>query len=260
MYSQMLASGLSASSVLRTHRILSRALKVAMQRGKITRKRLHTRGPADAEEARKQPADRRRGATSPARRTSRPELGSLDVCPGSRAATVRGARPEMVRCRPGSRDAVGSAVAASRRRSGAGVRGAQVGSQPPNARSPGPARRGLRLQRQVQDGERETAGSEWQGEDFVFAQANGRPLDRRSDWEHWRALLASAGVQRSVCMTAPHGGDPAPTVGVHPRVVMELLGHSEMRTTTDVYSQVMPALAREAADRMGTALWGPDRN
>ena len=37
MYSQMLAAGLSASTVLRTHRILSRALKVAMQRGRITR-------------------------------------------------------------------------------------------------------------------------------------------------------------------------------------------------------------------------------
>ena len=31
---------------------------------------------------------------------------------------------------------------------------------------------------------------------------------------------------------------------VHPRVVMELLGHSQMRTTMDIYSPVMPALAR----------------
>jgi site-specific recombinase XerD len=46
------------------------------------------------------------------------------------------------------------------------------------------------------------------------------------------------------------------SAGVHPRVVMELLGHSQMRTTTDIYSHVMPALAREAADRMGQALWG----
>ncbi|MDQ1618797.1 MAG: integrase [Actinomycetota bacterium] len=38
---------------------------------------------------------------------------------------------------------------------------------------------------------------------------------------------------------------------------MELLGHSQMRTTTDTYSHVMPELAREAADRMGTTLWGP---
>jgi len=37
-------------------------------------------------------------------------------------------------------------------------------------------------------------------------------------------------------------------------VVMELLGHSQMRTTMDIYSHVMPALAREAADRMGTVL------
>ena len=41
---------------------------------------------------------------------------------------------------------------------------------------------------------------------------------------------------------------------MHPRVVMELLGHSQMRTTMDIYSHVMPALAREAADRMGAVL------
>jgi len=35
---------------------------------------------------------------------------------------------------------------------------------------------------------------------------------------------------------------------------MELLGHSRMRTPMDIYSHVMPALAREAADRMGTLL------
>ena len=42
---------------------------------------------------------------------------------------------------------------------------------------------------------------------------------------------------------------------VHPRVVMELLGHSQMRTTMDICSHVMPALGRDAADRMGRALW-----
>ncbi len=44
--------------------------------------------------------------------------------------------------------------------------------------------------------------------------------------------------------------------GAHPRVVMELLGHSQMRTTTDTYSHVMPSLAREEAERMGDALCG----
>ena len=45
------------------------------------------------------------------------------------------------------------------------------------------------------------------------------------------------------------------TAGMHRRVVMELLGHSQMRTTTDIYSHVMPALAQEAADRMARTLW-----
>ena len=37
---------------------------------------------------------------------------------------------------------------------------------------------------------------------------------------------------------------------------MKLLGHSQIRTTTDMYNHVMPALAQEAADRMGTTLCG----
>src|SRR4051794_16485568 len=35
---------------------------------------------------------------------------------------------------------------------------------------------------------------------------------------------------------------------------MELLGHSQIRTTLDIYSHVMPALARDPADRMGALL------
>lgn len=46
--------------------------------------------------------------------------------------------------------------------------------------------------------------------------------------------------------------------GVH-RVVMELLGHAQMRATTDIYSHVVPALAQEAAQRMSAALCGPER-
>jgi integrase len=37
---------------------------------------------------------------------------------------------------------------------------------------------------------------------------------------------------------------------------MEVLGHAQMRTTTDTYSHVMPALGRDAADRMGRGAVG----
>ena len=38
--------------------------------------------------------------------------------------------------------------------------------------------------------------------------------------------------------------------GVHPRVVMEMLGHSTIALTMNVYSHVIPELQREAADKM----------
>jgi integrase len=44
------------------------------------------------------------------------------------------------------------------------------------------------------------------------------------------------------------------TQGVHPRIVMETLGHSTFTLTMDTYSHVMPEQQREAAQRMGEAL------
>jgi hypothetical protein len=40
------------------------------------------------------------------------------------------------------------------------------------------------------------------------------------------------------------------TQGVHPRVVMETLGHSQVSLTLDTYSHVLPSLQAEAARRM----------
>jgi integrase len=99
------------------------------------------------------------------------------------------------------------------------------------------------------------AGSEWHDEDLVFAQPNGRPIDKKTDYDDWTRLLQKAGVRH---VRRHDGRHTAATLllteNVHPRVVMELLGHSQMRTTMDIYSHVMPALAREAVDRMGALL------
>jgi integrase len=44
--------------------------------------------------------------------------------------------------------------------------------------------------------------------------------------------------------------------GVPARVVMEILGHSQITLTLGTYSHVVPELAEDAARRMGEALWG----
>jgi integrase len=42
--------------------------------------------------------------------------------------------------------------------------------------------------------------------------------------------------------------------GVHPRIVMETLGHSQISLTMDTYSHVLPALQQEAARQIDTLL------
>jgi integrase len=42
--------------------------------------------------------------------------------------------------------------------------------------------------------------------------------------------------------------------GIHPRVVMEVLGHSQFSITMDTYSHVMPPAVREAAEKLDRLL------
>ena len=45
--------------------------------------------------------------------------------------------------------------------------------------------------------------------------------------------------------------------GVSPRVVMDILGHSEIAMTMDTYSHVVPELQRGVADKMESVLSRP---
>jgi integrase len=46
--------------------------------------------------------------------------------------------------------------------------------------------------------------------------------------------------------------------GVRPRVVMEILGHSQISLTMNTYSHVIPELGHDAAQRMDDLLGGHD--
>jgi integrase len=44
--------------------------------------------------------------------------------------------------------------------------------------------------------------------------------------------------------------------GIHPRVVMEILGHANIVTTMNIYGHVLPEIQREAAQRLENLLGG----
>jgi hypothetical protein len=98
--------------------------------------------------------------------------------------------------------------------------------------------------------ERLRAETEWEAGNFVFTNSVGRPLSAHTVARWFRRLCATAGV------TTPHRlydcRHTAATLllgqGVHPRVVMEVLGHSTFRLTMDTYTHVLPVTMREAAE------------
>ncbi|MBV9259476.1 MAG: site-specific integrase [Ktedonobacteraceae bacterium] len=45
-------------------------------------------------------------------------------------------------------------------------------------------------------------------------------------------------------------------MGVHPKIVQEILGHSRVSMTLDVYSHVLPTMQQEAMNKLNEALQG----
>ena len=142
--------------------------------------------------------------------------------------------------------------------------GAVVLSEPKTRRSrrtvtlPAFAVTALRRQRdwfQAQD--RLLAAEAWQDGSYVFTTRIGTPMHSGDVTRALQRLLAAAELPRMRFHDLRHGAATLLLAqGVHPRVVMETLGHSTIAVTMNVYSHVVPALQREAADRLDAALGG----
>ena len=99
------------------------------------------------------------------------------------------------------------------------------------------------------------AGYKWQESGLVFANRVGQPTQARRVIEQFHEALAQAGLRRVRFHDLRHSCATLLLVqGVSPRVVMEVLGHSEIALTMNAYSHVVPELQREAAQRMQAIL------
>ncbi len=112
--------------------------------------------------------------------------------------------------------------------------------------------------RKKQAVERETA-EQWADVRLVFATAGGTAIDHRNDAREFKALCERAGIPPYRVHDLRH---TAATLliaqGQHPRVVMEVLGHSQIAVTMNIYGHVMDPQLRDAADAMDEALRDED--
>lgn len=113
----------------------------------------------------------------------------------------------------------------------------------------------LRLHRARQLRERLMAAGRWKENDLVFATTIGTPLDGRKITAHFKALLKRAELPDKRFHDLRHTcASLLLAQSIHPRVVMDILGHSNIAMTMNTYSHVIPALQHDAAAKMDALL------
>jgi integrase len=86
---------------------------------------------------------------------------------------------------------------------------------------------------------------------LVFPTKVGTPLEPRNLSRHFHEICKKAGIDRRRFHDLRHTcGSLLAAQGVHPRVAMEILGHSQIRLTMEVYTHVASELQREATGRV----------
>ena len=120
---------------------------------------------------------------------------------------------------------------------------------------PDPLSRALREHRARQNTERLSAGPLWENYDLVFATRRGRPLGSRNVTRSFRDLTRRAGIRDVRFHDLRHTAATFLLAqGVDVRTLMGMLGHSQIGLTLNTYAHVLPALGRDAANRMGSLI------
>ena len=99
-----------------------------------------------------------------------------------------------------------------------------------------------------QSAQRLAVGPAWHDSGLVFTQVNGKPIDPNRVTREFQSIVRKAGLPHLTLKGLRHVHATLLLVGgVHPKVVSERLGHSNISTTMDIYSHVIPGLQERAA-------------
>jgi integrase len=258
LYSQLLAAGQSRRSVEFAHILVHGGLKQAV------RLQLIGRNPADAvdaprgerKEMRALSADEARRLLDAARGDRLEAFYVLALTTGMRLGELLG-----LHWRDVDLDAGQLQVRTSLQRYG----GQWLFAEPKTARSrrritlPAVTVAALRAHRARQLAEIQQAGSAWVSYDLVFCGALGQPLHGTNlGWMRFHPLLKRAGLPRMRLHDLRHSTATILLAGnVHPKVVQELLGHSAITLTLDIYSHVLSNMQEQVAAHMDNVLGAP---
>lgn len=100
------------------------------------------------------------------------------------------------------------------------------------------------------------AGGAWANDlDLVFTTGHGRPFHRRNVLRWFQDLLARVGLPVKGIKELRHtAASMLHSKGLSDREIMEVLGHSDVRVTMNIYTHIFDEGRRRAADKMDELL------
>jgi integrase len=114
----------------------------------------------------------------------------------------------------------------------------------------------LKVHRRSQLETRLQAGSAWKDSDLIFCTSLGTPLHPNWVLAQFKKLLTRTGLPDMRFHDLRHSiATLLLSMGIHPKVVQELLGHNRIQETVDTYSQVLPTIHKEAVKKLEDVLW-----
>ena len=112
----------------------------------------------------------------------------------------------------------------------------------------------MRRRREEQARADASAEEAWHDSGLVFTASHGTPVDPRNLHRLFKERAAAAGVPIiPVHSTRRTCASLLLELDVHPRVTMQILRHSQIAVTMDIYAQVAPASTRAALAQLGKA-------
>ena len=110
----------------------------------------------------------------------------------------------------------------------------------------------LKIRKEQQDADREQAGDAWIDTGLVFTTRHGTPIEPRNFNRSFGRRIDKAQVPRiTVHGTRKTCGSLLAALDVHPRVAMQILRHSRIAVTMEIYTEIPSAATREALKKLG---------
>ena len=261
-YSKKLEEGLSATTVVSLHNVLHRALETAVRWNLIARNPCDLVSPPRRKRFEIQPLSlpQIQQFLAAARGHRQEALFVLALATGMRRGELLGLKWQDLNLEQGTLQVRRILTRIPSKLPGKGFEEAEPKTDKGRRRiALAPfAAEALRQHRLSQLEAKLKAGPAWRDHDYVFCTSIGTYLNPTRDvLGALKSLLDKAGLPdirfhdlRHSCATMLLG------MKVHPKIVQEILGHSQISMTMDIYSHVLPTMQEEAMHKINEALGG----